>query len=279
MKIFPSILPLLAFCLSFGVRHAVAAKPVCEWASPVKLAVATCATFPGKEEVLLGSETAKLLKAVAQDDFRMASSKIFQWNDRSAADFRKWSQKVGEKGDAETTLLFYFSTLQRSDGGVRFSLGPDLKGEKLVEAVNAVAAKYKRVLFVNDSSYAARLEDCGKFSDKVIRLYACDDDEPALLLGFEKVSTGLDEFVQAERIFMRMRFPVEPKGMSFLGLVGLKAGLKLKDFSENNIDLQTWFKRMQHWRDFYTDHVKQPKAPRLILEPSDANFEMVKIPE
>ena len=242
----------------------------------MRLATATCSKFPWVSDLPFTPETASLLKRCAVDEFGLADGKTDAWSNGSSEEFLGWLKQIGEKGDPDSTLILFLATHQWGDGRTKFSSGSDLAPEKLIRAINEAAARYQRILFINDGCYASGLEKRGSFSDKVIRLYASGNDHPALDVNFDKGPYGLEEFAQKERLFLRSRMQWNPKGMSFLGLIGLKAALSPREKSAASLDLQTFMREMNRCRDLYNETVRQAKAQRLALAPSDANFVILK---
>ena len=246
------------------------------WATPVRLATATCSEFPWVSDLPMTSETLALLKRCAVDEFGLSPDKVDSWNNGSADEFLSWMKELVQKGDTDSMLILYFATHQKSDGRTKFVHGPDLPPAQLMEAINALAKRYQRVLFIDDSCYAAALEKCGSFSENVIRLYSSEEDAVAIDLNFDNGPYGLDEFIKKEQRILQSRLNLNLKGMSFLSLMGLKAAVAISDKSLLSIDLQTLVREMNQWRDQYDEDIRQAKVQHLKLVPADANLEILK---
>ncbi len=265
------------FCIqSFVLAEETRSFPYYQWAVPVRVAVATCSQFHWVSHLPLTSETVFLLKRSAVDTFGLSMEKTDFWENGTAEEFLEWMEAVGKKGDLNSTLIFYFSTHQRRNGRTKFSKGQDLEGERLVQEMNEIAKRYQRILFINDSCYASALEKKGVFSERILRFYSSKEDQLAIDLNFDKGPYGLEEFIQNERSFLKSEWQWNPKGTSFLAMIGFKSALALGKSFPKTMDLQMVFKQMEKSRDLYDQEVRQAKVQNFILIPSDANFEMLK---
>jgi hypothetical protein len=274
--LFLSGMALFLPCAIFAPAAEPTESETYRWATPVRLAFASCSEFPWVSDLPLTTETIRLLKRSATDAFGLPAERIHSWNNGSAEEFRGWLKEVGGKTEPDAVLILFFATHQLKDGRTRFTKGPDLPPEQLVDAVNTAAQHGQRLVFINDSCYAAALEKAGNFSDRVIRLYAADRREEAVDVHFEEGPFGLEDFARAERLFLQSRWDWKPPGMSLLGLLGLKAALKLAEERPATIDLRMLLDRMNRARQAYDDQVRQAKIQHISLAPADANIVLLK---
>jgi hypothetical protein len=151
-----------------------------------------------------------------------------------------------------------------------------LPGKDLVHALNQVAARYQRVLFINDSCHAAALEKSAPLAENIIRLYSAADNEEAIDLDFSNGPYGLSNFVQDPRNVLKSKPTLKIKGMSFLATMAFRTFLQLENDSAPSIDLQQLFKGMNAFRDRYDDDVRQAKVQHFKMIPAKANFEILK---
>ena len=244
------------------------------WASPIRFATASCTEFSWVSDLPFTTETTSFLQQGAIE-LGLSREKIDSWQNGSGEEFLDWLHALSKKGEAETTLVFYFSTHQKRDGQIKFSKGSDLTSKTFVSSFNDLSKNYHRVLLINDSCYSSVLEKVEPFSEKVIRLYSTREDEVAKDFPFDQGPYGFDEFTQKERLFLKkMDWPI--KGMSFIGIIGLKAGLQLTREAASSIDLQTLLSEMNLCRDQYNAEIRQARAQHFQLVPSDANFRMIE---
>ncbi len=129
---------------------------------------------------------------------------------------------------------------------------------------------------MNDSCYAAALEKYGSFASNVIRFYTSRENEVSVDLIFDKGPYGLEEFTKGERHFLKSQMQWDPKGMSFFGIIGLKAALALTRGNRASVDLQTLLGEMNRFRDLYDEEIRQAKVQHFVLMPADANIELLK---
>jgi hypothetical protein len=246
-----------------------------QFSSPTRLATASCTDFPWISDLPLCLETANLLKRVSVDVFHLTADDIDSWENGSSEEFLTWLGQVADKGRPDSTLVFYFVTHQLKDGQEKFNRGTGLSGGRLIEAINRVAIRYHRVLFINDCCYGAALEKQGNFSSNVIRLYTADEEHAAYNLDFEKGPYGLAKFLAKERAYLKADMKWEPRGMTFFGLIALKTGLDIAEKPESSIDLRMIFERMIYFCNLYDDKVRQHDVQKFILMPTAANFEIL----
>ncbi|MBI4025279.1 MAG: hypothetical protein HY360_09890 [Verrucomicrobia bacterium] len=247
-----------------------------EWDFPAHIATAVCTQFPWVSDLPMTGETVRLLRRCALDGLGLPAARMDHWSNGSADEFVAWLNDLAKKGTLDCTLILYFSTHQQSDGRLKFTTGPDLSANRMVHVVNAAAVNFNRLLLINDSCYAAALEKGGSFSDKVIRLYASTERETSRDLDFDRGPAGLEDFAANERRFLRTRLQWEPRGMSFLGLMGLKWALRLMEKNDEGVDLQTLVCEMIRCRDLYNEDVRQARAQHPVLAPANANFTLVR---
>ncbi len=247
-----------------------------EWAVPTRLAVATCSQFSGVSALPLTSETVSLLERCVVDELHLPPDHADFWNNGSASEFLEWMHGIAKKGDPHTTLLLYFATHQWSDGRTKFTRGPNMKPEDLIQAINDAGHHYQRILFINDSCYAAKLENCGRFSNNILRFYSSAEEERAVDLYFDHGPYGLQHFIQKERAFLHSKMQWDPQGMTFLGLIGLKTGLLLTGKHIETVDLQSFVQKMNQFRELYNEEIRQARAQHFILVPATSNFVILK---
>jgi hypothetical protein len=246
-----------------------------QWAAPTRFVSALCTKFDFVSDLPLSHETTELFSNWSQyENFRKQEMND-QWENGSSEEFQSWLDKIGSQGKVESVLIFYLSTHQNKDGSLKFSKGADLSGKDLIQSLKKVSQRFQKVLFIDDSCYAASLEECGTWPENIIRLYSSDKKEAAIDVEFNKGPYGLDDFSKKEREFLAEKYTWKPKGMSFFGLMTLKAGLDLKDLS-SSLDLQTFFKALNRFRDQYDEDVRQAKVQHFILKPESANLTLLK---
>lgn len=245
-----------------------------QFAAPTRIATASCTDFEWVSDVPLCLESAKLLRKVATEKFGVSDKMVHAWSNGSAEDFLRWLKTLEEKGSPDSTLILYFVTHQLTDGRLKFSKGEDLAGSVFVEAMNSLARHYDRIVLINDCCYGAAMEGCGKFYDNIVRLYAASEEEEADNLRFGKGPYGLEKFLKAERSWLVSALKWDPPGMSFLGVIGLKAGCELAG-TGGAVDLQTFFRSLSAARNEYDESIRQKKVQHLILVPSMANFDIL----
>jgi hypothetical protein len=256
--------------------YAWAAEPaIFRFSSPTRIATASCTDFAWVSDLPLCLETARLLQLAGTEKFGLSPDKVEAWANGSSEDFLGWLKALEEKGAPNATMILYFVTHQLKDGSMKFSKGSDLAAADLIEAINRLARRYDRVVFINDSCYGAVLETRGKFYDNVVRLYAASDEEEACNLRFGKGPYGLEKFLKNERTYLAGDMKWEPPGMTFLGIIGLKAALEMAANPGSSVDLQTFFRRMSAMRNEYDESIRQKKVQHLILVPSTANFDLL----
>ncbi len=83
--------------------------------SSMRFAAATCTQFSWISDLPSTSETVALLKHGAVDGFGLPFEKTDFWSNGSAEEFLGWLKELAEKGKSDSTLIFYFSTLQLKD--------------------------------------------------------------------------------------------------------------------------------------------------------------------
>ena len=268
---------LASLVIWHGTSGKAQTPPKYQWAIPVHFAAATCTEFSWVSDLPNTDETAALFKRCVVDRFGLPLDKTNFWSDGSNEEFLSWLNGLAEKGRSDSTLIFYFATHQWSNGQTKFSKGPNLEPEKLIQAINKAAKQYRSILFINDSCYAAALEKYGSFSSNIIRFYTSKDNEVSIDLVFDKGPYGLEEFTQKERQFLKSEIQWEPKGMSFFGIIGLKAALALAQRNGTTVDLQALLGEMNRFRDLYDEEIRQAKVQHFVLMPADANIELLRI--
>jgi len=235
-----------------------------------RLAIATCSKFPWVNDLPETVDTASFLQSCFQQ-FSKNQDSADIWQNGSSREFLNWTQMIARKGNPKQNLILYFSTHQRSDGRTRFSDGQDLSPSELIGALNDLAKNYQRVLFINDSCYAANLEKKGAFAENIVRLYSAQADEIALDLQFGKGPFGLSKFIEEDLKWLRSELNWTGKGMSFVTLMALKAG-RIVTTKKSDLDIGTLFIEMKRCRDLYDEQVRQSKVPHFVLVPADARF-------
>ncbi len=266
----------LFFLLSTSGWNTRAAEPGdYRFAQPVRVATASCTHFEWVSDLPVCLETARLLERSATGKFGLPADRIESWTNGTSEEFLGWLKTVEDKGAPDASLIFYFVTHQQKDGSFRFSKGADLSPARFVEAVNHLARRYDRVVLVNDCCYGAVLEGGGKFYQNVIRVYAASEEEQAFNLRFGKGPYGMEEFLKEGRAYLKKRMSWDPPGMTFLGIVGLKAALEMSKDAGSPVDLQTFFRRLTTARDLYDTSIRQKNVQHIVLVPATANFEIL----
>lgn len=264
--------------LGFFVPVLAFASPLSnwEWALPVRVGLATCWEYSWVSDLPVTPDTTAFLRQVAVEGLKLPPDHVDEWNNGTAGNFLEWIDALGRKGDGATTLILYFATHQRDDGRTKFSEGPDLPGRALVNVVNKLALQYRAVLFVNDSCHAASLEEEGRFATNVIRLYASSRDEDAVDLRFEKGPYGFEEWMAKDRDVWRAWSKSDPKGLSFLMMMGLKAGNSLQKRDDSVLDLKLLLKEMNRARSEYDDRVRHRGVQQIQIFPENANLPLAR---
>lgn len=242
---------------------------------PVRIATASCTDFEWVSDLPICAETARLLERTATGKFGLSPDRVDSWTNGALEEFLGWLKTVESKGAPDATLIFYFVTHQLKDGSLKFSKGADLSPAGFIEAVNCLARRYNRVLLVNDCCYGAVLEGGGKFDDNVVRIYAASEREEACNLRFGKGPYGMEKFLKEERAYLRDCMDWDPPGMTFLGIIGLKAALEIARSPGASVDLQDLFRRMSANRDLYDASIRQKKVQHLVMVPPTADFQIL----
>lgn len=266
---------LLCFLLAAGSK-AIAAEPSFRFSMPVRVATASCTDFEWVSDMPVCLETARLLEKSAVASFGLPADRVDSWSNGTAEEFLSWTKTLEEKAAPDATLFFYFVTHQLKDGHFKFSRGPDLSAADFVDAVNRLARRYDRVVLLDDCCYGAVLEGGGKFYDNVVRVYAASEDEEAVNLKFEKGPYGLAKFLKEERSYLKDKLGWDPQGMTFFGVIGLRAALEISQSPPVSVELQAFFRRMSAQRDLYDTSIRQKNVQHLVLVPATADFQILK---
>lgn len=243
-------------------------------AMPCRAAVGQCDDFKWVSDLPYNKETYRLFEK-GTAELGLPPERLEHWRNEDSSSFLKWLVGMEAKGDGVSTLILYFSSHQRSNGRIKFSKGEDLEGKAMVEALNSIAGHYARVLFVNDSCYASSLEHCGQFAANVIRLYSSNDAEESFDLEYRSGPYGLEEFVRGNRIFYKEKLKFEPRGMSFLAELAVRAARNLDREGHPSLRLQDLYKEMSRGRDLYDEQVRQRRVQHFVLVPADADMELL----
>lgn len=221
---------------------------------------AVCTRFRWVSDLPLATNTVVLLDRTVR--ILDPEAVVEAWNDGTASEFLRWTE--GRRLSARKKwLVFYFSSHQKTDGRIKFSEGDDLPPEKLVAAVNEMGRDSERVLFINDSCYAASLEKTGGFASNVMRCYSSREEEEAVDVEFDKGPAGVEEFMQPERAGLRVNWGWDPPGMSFLGIAGLKAG-----WGKRLRTCDAFWRELLRAREAYHDSVRPGRVQHFVLVPA-----------
>ena len=261
--------------LAAGAQTRAAETSSWHFPRPTRIATASCTDFEWVSDLPICAETARLLERTATGKFGLSPDRVDSWTNGALEEFLGWLKTVEDKGAPDATLIFYFVTHQLKDGSLKFSKGADLSPAGVVEAVNRLARRYNRVLLVNDCCYGAVLEGGGKFDDNVVRVYAASEQEEACNLRFGKGPYGLEKFLEEERAYLQQSMGWDPPGMTFLGIIGLKAALEIARSPGASVDLQDLFRRMGATRDLYDASIRQKKVQHLVMVPPTADFQIL----
>lgn len=266
----------LLFLLSVLGRDAHGAEPGSyHFSHPIRIATASCTDFEWVSDLPICLETARLLERSATANFGLSLDRVDSWTNGTSEEFLSWLKTLEEKSAPDATLIFYFVTHQLKDGSFKFSRGADLPAADFVEAVNRLASRYDRVVLIDDCCYGAVLEHGGRFHDNVVRVYAAADEEPACNLRFGKGPYGMEKFLRQERAYLKDGMGWDPPGMTFLGLIGLKAALEMSKDAGPSVDLQSFFRGMSAARDSYHASIRQKNVQHILLVPPTADFEIL----
>lgn len=270
------VLTFLWLTLTFSKIVGADEKQSYSWSAPTRVITAVCSKFSSVSELPQSLDTvdliSKTLKKVQGTQYDTGD----QWENGTAVQFLSWLDSIEATGNKEGLLIFYFSTHQLTDGSLKFSDGKDLGGFELVQALNKLSSHFQRVLFINDSCYAASLEKCGVFSENILRLYASQADETALDIEFKRAPYGVDEFFGSERSILKKNFGFYGEGLSFLALVSVKAIADLTDENTSQVDLTNLLTKIESSVREYYKVVRQPSIQKIVVYPRDANLPLLK---
>lgn len=270
-----SLRPLFLFFVALGGVAASGAESEFRFSSPTRIATASCTDFSWVSDLELCQETARLVEKAATGPFGLAADRLERWSNGSKEEFLAWLARLEQKGEPDGTLILYFVTHQLADGNFKFSRGPDLTCAEFLDAINKLARKYDRVILLDDCCYGALLEGGGKFFDNVVRVYAASEDEEAYHFRFGKGPYGLDQFLKAERDYLRQTMGWQPPGMTFMGIIGLKSALELAAGPVDSVSLQAFFRQMAANRDVYDELVRQKKVQHILLVPPTCDWQLL----
>jgi hypothetical protein len=146
-----------------------------------------------------------------------------------------------------------------------------LRGEEWVQAVNRLS-EGRTVIVINDSCYAEKIEECGRFSSRVIRLHGCRRREQCSEVKLRNGSPAAMTFFRPEREYLEARLGKRMDSASFLAMLLLRASRELMSEGRGAIDYRQLAGRVGSLRDQFDREVIQVRVQHPVACPTDADF-------